>query len=97
MSKLTNPWKCDNASCGILRANDTNHWLILYVSIDAEGGVKTPILLMQPWNDRTAELDEAKHACGIPCALKIAGSLIDENFFPKDLPSTGKDVADGQS
>lgn len=29
LSKLANPWKCDNAPCGVLRANDANHWLIV--------------------------------------------------------------------
>jgi hypothetical protein len=92
VSKLANPWKCDADGCGILRANDTNHWLILFVSWDGEDGKKTPILLVQPWNDRTAELEEARHACGIPCALKLGAGLIAREFFPADFASTGKEM-----
>src|SRR6266852_4490621 len=87
MSKLANPWKCDNASCGILRANDTNHWLLAGVTVNPDG---SKYLVISPWNDASAEQPTVKHACGIDCGLKVAAQLIDEHFFKSELSSAGK-------
>jgi hypothetical protein len=105
MSKLANPWKCDASNCGILRANDTNHWLVISaarIERDEDGTVflsssfvdGSPTVCIEPWNDERAEAEGTKHACGIDCALKITAQLIVENFFPADS-SAGKEVADG--
>ncbi|MBZ5702128.1 MAG: hypothetical protein LAN84_09795 [Acidobacteriia bacterium] len=97
MSKLANPWKCDNPACGILRANDTNHWLIVaYLPAAPPTDIYARVSI-QPWNDFCAEMFNAKHACGIDCGLKIAAQLIVENFYPHDLPapSTGKEGSRG--
>jgi len=111
VSKLANPWKCDNPACGILRANDTNHWLIISVGCvcrkiqianegeplpELTGHNADPILVISPWNDGDAERIGAKHACGIDCGLRIAASLIAENFFPGDSPA-GKEGSRGES
>ncbi len=114
MSKLANPWKCD--ACGILRANDTNHWLIVRrldtcLRCDLHGtsaehdlhlaqpmaGVLGSEVIISKWSDNLAAVDSAKHACGVPCGLKLAAQLVMEAFFPAEISSTGKEVADGQS
>ncbi len=104
MSKLANPWKCDNAACGILRANDTNHWLVIYLdqplrmAMDGRSGLSipgAPVVCIRPWNEVRAEEDGAKHACGVPCGLKIAAQLVMETFFPAENSSTEKEAADG--
>lgn len=41
------------------------------------------------WEDGLAELKESKHACGLPCGLKVASALIMETFFPAEI-STAK-------
>ncbi len=97
MSKLANPWKCD--ACGILRANDTNHWLMIYVSRTLSARVLSggsPMICVEPWNDAMAEQEGTKHACGIDCGLKIIAQLIVEKFFPAEISSAGKEVANGQ-
>ena len=85
MSKLANPWKCDASGCGMLRANDTNHWLLLSV-LDNDGGsddgAKAKYVVIMPWDDQAAETPGAKHACGIDCCLKVAAQLIVDNFYP---------------
>ncbi len=95
MSKLANPWKCDAPGCGILRANDTNHWLLIAAASRVSPTVHEPLILIQPWADEVAERPGVKHACGVPCGLKIAAQLIAENFFPGELSSAGKEAADG--
>ena len=96
VSKLANPWKCDNAACGILRANDTNHWLIVAYMPATAQDVWARVVFQQ-WDDFCAEAFNAKHACGIDCGLKIAAQLIVENFYLHDLPasSTGKEGSHG--
>ncbi len=112
MSKLANPWKCDASNCGMLRANDTNHWLVIWNDgifrrdeNDRYPDPPEPLICISPWNDRQAEEEGTKHACGIDCALKITAQLIVENFFPKDAApavpqdhpgSARKEVADGK-
>lgn len=81
MAKLANPWKCD--CCGVLRARDTNHWLIAWYE---PGGVH-PSVEVLAWSDDLAEIPGAKHCCGIDCALKIIARLLVENFFPGDAAS----------
>jgi hypothetical protein len=95
MSKLANPWKCDASGCGMLRANDTNHWMLLRVIQTICDSAPRPTIRIEPWADKLAGRKDVKHACGIDCGLKIAAQLIVENFFPNTVPSTGKDVADG--
>jgi hypothetical protein len=94
MSKLANPWKCDASGCGMLRANDTNHWLTVALLRDADRG-NVSYVVIAPWSDAHAEQPGTKHACGIECGLKTAAQLMVENFFPNDSSSTGKEVASG--
>src|SRR6267154_6875989 len=90
LSKLANPWKCDAPGCGQLRANDTNHWLLIaFLSVTADGAAAPapgpdvfPRVIIQPWNDRQAEAVNAKHACGIDCGTRIAAMLIVKHFSP---------------
>ncbi len=96
MSKLANPWKCDAPGCGILRANDTNHWLVIYVSRTLrhpDGG--SPTVCAEPWDDEQADVEGTKHACGVPCGLKIAAELIVENFFPGESSPAGSEAQRG--
>jgi len=98
MSKLANPWKCDASGCGMLRANDTNHWLLLYTQ-DADRSVthEKPAIevVISPWDERLAEFAWVKHSCGIDCGLKVAAQLIVSNFFRPEISSAGKEAADG--
>lgn len=87
MSKLANPWKCDASGCGMLRANDTNHWLLVGAQTNDDG---SKYLVLSPWNDKAAELPSVKHACGIDCGLKVTAQLIVENFFPSE--AAGKEA-----
>lgn len=99
MSKLANPWKCDNPACGILRANDTNHWLVIALVARVSPVAHELLVTIQPWSDEAAQRNGSKHACGIDCGLKIAAQLIVENFYPHDLPasSPGKEGSYGGS
>jgi hypothetical protein len=90
--KLANPWKCDASSCGTLRANDTNHWMIVGVHV-GDGG---PEIVISRWSETLAGLPGAKHACGIDCGLKVTAQLIVEKFFPNEVSSAGKEANDGQ-
>jgi len=92
MSKLANPWKCDASNCGMLRANDTNHWLLAGVMVNPDG---SKYLVITPWNDASADQPGVKHACGIDCGLKVTAQLIVENFFPNEVSATGKEVHGG--
>ena len=95
MSKLANPWKCDASNCGILRANDTNHWLVIYRD-DAFDRTSSPAIAkricIEPWSDRLAEIEGTKHACGVDCGLKVTAQLIVEQFFPHENSSTGSEA-----
>jgi hypothetical protein len=95
MSKLANPWKCDGPTCGIFRANDTNHWMIVRLIPTAIADVPRPTVRIEPWSDKLAGRKGMKHVCGIDCCLRITATLIAENFFPTEASSTGKEVADG--
>jgi len=93
LSKLANPWKCDAPGCGILRANDANHWLIVSVrQADSDSGDGPNEVVVNLWTDELAELGCSKHACGVPCALKIVAQQVMQSFFPAEI-STGKEVA----
>lgn len=97
LSKLANPWKCDAPGCGQLRAKDTNHWLIVRprdVLGPISGRDLFPEVTVSPWDETLAEMNLVKHACGVPCGLKIAAALIMETFFPAEI-SIGKEVVDG--
>ena len=96
MSKLANPWKCDNQACGVLRANDTNHWLVIAAGRRVSPTVNEPVVTIQPWSDEEAANPGSKHACGIDCGLKIVAQLIVEHFFPSEFSSIGKEVTDGK-
>jgi hypothetical protein len=96
VSKLANPWKCDATGCGQLRAKDTNHWLIVRVQqADSDHGDGPLEVVISRWTDDLAELACAKHACGLPCGLKVASALIMETFFPADISLTGKEGTNG--
>jgi len=89
VTKLANPWKCDNPTCGILRENDANHWLIIRVWVidpDSRSFEGESQVIISRWNGELAEFEGTKHACGIDCGLKIAAALIEANFF-KPSPS----------
>lgn len=77
MSKLANPWKCDNAACGKLRESDANHWWLIGRQ-EHSGG---PYIVISPWDTQAADAAGVKHGCGIDCALKIAARAMDEMVF----------------
>jgi hypothetical protein len=101
MSKLANPWKCDASNCGILRANDTNHWLVIFATKELIRCIGPLAICIEPWSEERAEIEGTKHACGIDCGLKVVAQLIVEHFFPNEISSTpqqaggqaGKDVS----
>lgn len=74
MAKLSSPWKCDNDTCGVLRANDSNHWLIVQPSAHS--------VRILPWDDELASVEGAKHCCGIDCTLKVTAKVLDDLFRP---------------
>lgn len=88
LSKLANPWKCDAPGCGVLRVNDANHWLVLKAHT-YEGGT-LPYIVITPWNENYAAEAGSKHACGIQCAMKLAGDLVQKNFFPTEISTERK-------
>ena len=93
MSKLANPWKCDASGCGMLRANDTNHWLIIQVSTFLR---PWPTVCVSTWSDELAAVEGVKHACGIDCCLKVTAQLIVDNFYPAvNAAEPGKEVQRG--
>ncbi len=97
MSKLANPWKCDASNCGMLRANDTNHWMLVRLITTAVADVPRPTIRIEPWSEKLAGRKGIKHACGVDCGLKVTAQLIVENFFPHETPAAGKEVADGKA
>jgi len=114
LSKLANPWKCDAPGCELLRARDTNHWMIVRreencLRCDIHGTTAEHDLhLAQPmpgapmfevviskWDDVLAEIEGARHVCGIDCALKVTARLMAETFFPADFQE--KEVLDARN
>lgn len=75
------PWLCDGPGCHN-RKGPSNHWWIVYEAA-ATGGVFKGGLMLAPWDDEGAEVDNVIHACSESCMLKLASDWIEWSKKPK--------------
>jgi hypothetical protein len=83
MSRITDPFKCDGCDTPKM---PSNNWLIglpsLTVHIQptlADGSlctVATSAIALLPWDDKLADLPDAKHLCGVECSQKFVGKEV---------------------
>lgn len=95
--KLTNPYRCN--SCGKDRANDTNHWLLLFsrYPVSQDDG-KPFVVFIESWTERRARAASAVHACGLECALKLAERwLTAHSFEPPSSRPVSKSAPSAES
>lgn len=65
--KIAEPYRCDGPGCAKQRESDANHW---WVVRELPNGIGVGV-----WTEKNAELDGAKHACGVDCMTKIVAQV----------------------
>jgi hypothetical protein len=83
MSRITDPFKCDGCDTPKM---PSNNWLIglpkLEVTLHPEQKdgalcvVTTTAIALLPWDDKLADLPDAKHLCGVECSQKFVGKEV---------------------
>lgn len=87
--KLLNPYRCNR--CGKDRANDTNHWLLLFARYPVSQDDGKPfVVFIESWTERRARAASAVHACGLECALKLAERWLTAHSFD---PASARPIA----